>query len=101
MYEVIVGAGYGALTGIGYSVVGYISAKTGEEKAAFDFKGLGKGVLAGAIAGGTLGFGGVEIVGYEQLMGVTLANMSVIALSQKILHIGYNLLEKAKNFLSK
>lgn len=101
MYEVIVGASYGALTGIGWSLIGYFGAKSGEDKTSFDFKGLGKGMLAGGLAGATLGFGGVEITGYEQLMQVTVANISVVALSQKILHIGYNLLERAKKFLSK
>ena len=101
MYEVIIGACHGAITGVGYSIVGYAVAKTGDEGGSFQFYGLGKAMLAGALAGGVLGFGGVTIESYEQLMSVTLANMSVIALSQKVLHLGHNLLQKAKTFLKK
>jgi len=99
MYKALIGAGLGALAGVGWSVIGYIAKKTGPEGAEFTFKGFGKAVLTGVLAGGALGFGGVEITSYSQLIGTYIGDVSVVAVSQKGLNIVYNLLDKANKKL--
>lgn len=88
---------WGALGGVGWGIVGYVSNKSKDTKTEFELKYFAKSVLVGAGFGIYAAYTGMPIDG----VAASAAAVPITGLVEKIVTVIWNALRLGKNKLSK